>query len=44
MNKFAFNTDMMATLQNVQRFSKKVPNNLCGLEESQNHPFFPYFE
>lgn len=42
MNKFAFNTDMMGSLQKVQRLGKKVPNKLCGLEESQN--FFPCFE
>lgn len=44
MDKFAFNTVMMGSLQKFQRHSLKVPNDLSGLEESQNHSFFPYFE
>jgi len=43
MHEFAFNTVMMGRLQKVQRLSLKVPNNLCGLEVSQNHSFLPYF-
>lgn len=43
MYEFAFDTVMTRRLQKGQRLSLEVPNNLRGLEVSQNHSFLPYF-